>query len=374
MRRRSILPIVALVLAFAAGCSHKANDAALVTDIKAQMFSDPRLKDANLQVTAANGEVTLSGSVPDNAAHLDAYKIAAQTAGVVRVNDKISVDEAVAPPPAVASQPPPPQPPAVAKSEEAPKRRKERERRERVQQNPPPDQNTDAAVNNAPPPDQQNDQSADQSANGSAPPPSDQSAEQPAPPAPPPPAAAPPPPPQPQQVQIASGSTMTIRMIDSVDSSVNQAGEIFHASLDQPLISGDRVVVPKGADVYVRLVNASSAGRVSGKSELRLELVKLEFQGQSYPLVSSTYSLNGASQGREAAKKVGVGAVLGTLIGAVAGGGKGAAIGAGLGAAAGGGYQVATHGKQVRIPSETKLDFQLEQPLTVTVQPPLNSQ
>lgn len=374
MRRRSILPIVALVLAFAAGCSHKANDAALVTDIKAQMFSDPRLKDANLQVTAANGEVTLSGSVPDNAAHLDAYKIAAQTAGVVRVNDKISVDEAVAPPPAVASQPPPPQPPAVAKSEEAPKRRKERERRERVQQNPPPDQNTDAAVNNAPPPDQQNDQSADQSANGSAPPPSDQAAEQAAPPAPPPPAPAPPPPPQPQQVQIASGSTMTIRMIDSVDSSVNQAGEIFHASLDQPLISGDRVVVPKGADVYVRLVNASSAGRVSGKSELRLELVKLEFQGQSYPLVSSTYSLNGASQGREAAKKVGVGAVLGTLIGAVAGGGKGAAIGAGLGAAAGGGYQVATHGKQVRIPSETKLDFQLEQPLTVTVQPPLNSQ
>jgi hypothetical protein len=167
---------------------------------------------------------------------------------------------------------------------------------------------------------------------------------------------------------------MTIRMIDSVDSSVNQPGEIFHASLDQPLISGDRVVVPNGADVYVRLVNASSAGKMTGSSELRLELVKLEFQGQSYPLVSSTYTLNGASRGKDTAKKVGAGAVLGTLIGAIAGGGRGAAIGAGVGAAAGGGYQAATHGKQVRIPSETKLDFQLEQPLTVTVQPPLNSQ
>lgn len=163
-------------------------------------------------------------------------------------------------------------------------------------------------------------------------------------------------------------------MIDSVDSSVNQPGEIFHASLDQPLVVGNRVAVPKGADVYVRLVSASSAGRVTGTSELRLELVKLEFQGQSYPLVSSTYSLNGASRGKDTAKKVGVGAVLGTLIGAIAGGGKGAAIGAGVGAAGGGVYQGATHGKEVRIPSETKLDFQLEQPLVVTVMPPMNSQ
>jgi hypothetical protein len=373
MRQRSIVPVVALVLAFAAGCSHKANDAALVTNIKAQMFSDPQLKDANLQVGAVNGEVTLSGSVPNDAAHLDAYKIASQTAGVVRVNDKISIDEALATPPPAASQasPPPPEPAPVAKPESSRKYQREKERRKHIEEQSSPDQDSETAVNNAPPP-QSPDQN-DQSANGSAPPP-DQSVAQPAPQAAPPPTPAPPPPPQPQQVQIAAGSTMTIRMIDAVDSSVNQPGEIFHASLDEPLISGDRVVVPKGADVYVRLVNASSAGKMTGSSELRLELVKLEFQGQSYPLVSSTYTLNGASRGKDTAKKVGAGAVLGTLIGAIAGGGRGAAIGAGVGAAAGGGYQAATHGKQVRIPSETKLDFQLEQPLTVTVQPPLNSQ
>ncbi|MGH9687333.1 MAG: YMGG-like glycine zipper-containing protein, partial [Candidatus Acidiferrales bacterium] len=193
-------------------------------------------------------------------------------------------------------------------------------------------------------------------------------------PAPAPQAAPAPAPPQPVQLQVPAGSTITIRMIDSVDSSVNQPGEIFHASLDQPLVVGDRVAVPKGADVYVRLTSASSAGRVTGTSELRLELVKLEFQGQSYPLVSSTYSLNGASRGKDTAKKVGVGAVLGTLIGAIAGGGKGAAIGAGAGAAGGGVYQGSTHGQQVRIPSETKLDFQLEQPVSVTVMPPMNSQ
>jgi hypothetical protein len=376
MRQRSILPVAVLAIAMAAGCSHKANDAALVTNIKAQMFSDPLLKDANIQVTASNGEVTLSGSVPNDAAHLDAYKIASLTAGVVRVDDKIAVDEAQATPPPAPSAasspvsskeaPPPPKPVRVAKEDPSHKREREKDRRERSRKIRAQDENTETAMDAAPvgPSDEAAAQAAGQPV-ASPPPPSD-SAPQPAP--------APPPPPQPQQVQIAAGTTITIRMIDGVDSAVNQPGEIFHASLDAPLVVGDRVAVPKGADVYVRLVSARSAGRMTGQSELRLQLVKLEFQGQSYPLVSSTYGLSGASRGKDTAKKVGVGAVLGTLIGAIAGGGKGAAIGAGVGAAGGGVYQGATHGQQVKIPSETRLDFQLEQPVTVTVMPPMGSQ
>ncbi len=364
MRQRSIIALAALAIALVAGCSHKANDAALVTNIKAQMFSDPQLKDANVQVTASNGEVTLSGSVPNDAAHLDAYKIASQTAGVVRVNDTISVDQALAAPAPVPSPapPPPPKPVSVAKAERSRKHEREKEHRERSKKVRSQDENTETAMDSNPPPTEPTDEAAAQAAGVPV-------ASPPVPDAP-----APPPPPQPQQMQIAAGTTITIRMIDGVDSSVNQPGEIFHASLDAPLVVGDRVAVPKGADVYVRLVSASSAGRMTGKSELRLELVKLEFQGQSYPLVSSTYSLSGASRGKDTAKKVGVGAVLGTLIGAIAGGGKGAAIGAGVGAAGGGVYQGATHGQQVKIASETRLDFQLEQPVSVTVMPPLGSQ
>ena len=136
-------------------------------------------------------------------------------------------------------------------------------------------------------------------------------------------------------MQIDAGTTVTIRMIDGIDSSVNQPGEIFHASLDAPLVVGNEVVAPRGTDVYVRLVSASQSGKFSGKSELHLELVKLELHGESYPLISSTYSLAGSSQGKSTAEKVGGGAVLGAIIGAIAGGGKGAAIGAGVGGAGG---------------------------------------
>jgi len=158
-------------------------------------------------------------------------------------------------------------------------------------------------------------------------------------------------------------------MIDSVDSSVNHAGEIFHASLEAPVVVDNEVVVPRGADVYVRLAAAGQAGHYKGKSELHLELIKLEFQGRSYPLTSGTYSLAGGSRGKNTGEKVGGGAVVGAVIGALAGGGKGAGIGAAAGGAGGAIWNGVTRGKKVKIPAETKLDFQLEQPVTVTVMP-----
>jgi BON domain len=348
MRQRLLFSVAILAIAFGSGCSKKPDDAALVTSIKSQMFSDAQLRGSNVDVTAKNGEVTLSGTVPSDAAHLDAYKIASQLAGVVKVNDQVQVEEAQnSQPPETAVEPAPAPPPARAPAKAHKKRKKE----------PAPPPQDQYAANNPP---------------AENPPPQDQTQEAPpVQPAPPPPAPAPPPPPppQPKQVQVSAGTTLTIRMIDGIDSSVNQAGEIFHASLENPIVVDNQVIVSKGADVYVRLVNASSAGRMTGKSELGLELVKLDYQGQSYPLVSTSYTVSGSSRGKNTAAKVGGGAALGAIIGALAGGGKGAAIGAGVGGAGGGIYQVSTHGKQVKVPSETKLDFQLNQPVTITVLP-----
>jgi outer membrane biosynthesis protein TonB len=340
MRRRAVFLIAVLTLALAGACGKRIDDAALVTDIKSRMFSDPQLKDASLQVTSKNGLITLSGTIPSDAAHYEAYKIATETPGVAKVDDQLSVQVVQAEP----SQQAEPAPSATpARSRKSPMRK-------RVSKPEPVESANETAIASPLP----------APVVEPVPTPSPQ-------PAPAPPAQ--PPPPQPRQVAVPSGTTVTIRMIDGVDSAVNHAGEIFHASLDAPVVVANEVVVPRGADVYVRLVNASSAGHMTGKSELHLELIKLEVYGRSYPLVSSTYSLAGSSRGKNTAEKVGGVAALGAIIGALAGGGKGAGIGAGVGAAGGGVYQGATRGKQVKIPSETKLDFQLDQPLTVTVMP-----
>jgi hypothetical protein len=192
-------------------------------------------------------------------------------------------------------------------------------------------------------------------------------------PAPAPAAAAPEPAPAPAaasvgpggEVTIPAGQSILIRMIDGVDSAKNHVGDIFHASLETDLNVNGTLVARKGTDVYGRLAESKKSGNFSGKSELQLELTRLVIDGHDYPVVSSDYTLQGKGQGSSTAKKVGVGAVAGTIIGAIAGGGKGAAIGAAAGGATGAGVQVLTKGAQVKVPSETVLEFRLQQPATV---------
>ncbi len=167
-------------------------------------------------------------------------------------------------------------------------------------------------------------------------------------------------------VTIPAGQSLLVRMIDGVDSAKNHVGDVFHASLETDLTIGNTIVARKGTDVYGRLANAQKSGTFTGKSELQLELTRIVIDGKDYPLVSSDYTLQGKGQGSSTAKKVGIGAIAGTIIGAAAGGGKGAAIGAAAGGATGAGVQVLTKGAQVKVPSETLLEFRLQQSATVT--------
>src|ERR1700736_5042749 len=179
--------------------------------------------------------------------------------------------------------------------------------------------------------------------------------------------AAPAPAPAGGAVVIPAGQSLLVRMIDGVDSSKNHVGDIFHGSLETDLTVNGALVARKGTDVYGRLAEAKEAGHMAGSAELQLELTRMVIDGHDYPVVSSDYTLQGKGRGKNTAEKVGGGAALGAIIGAIAGGGKGAAIGAGVGAGAGGAVQVLTRGQQVKVPSETLLEFRLQQPATVAV-------
>jgi len=158
-------------------------------------------------------------------------------------------------------------------------------------------------------------------------------------------------------------------MVDSIDSSKNQAGEKFLATIATPIRVEDETVVPQGSDVFVTLVESKSAGKMKGQSELHIELDSVKVQGRTYPMKSSVVQQTGSSRGKQTAKRVGLGAAIGAGIGAIAGGGKGAAIGAGVGAGTGTAVQIFTKGEQVVIPSETKLAFELQQPVEITLKP-----
>ncbi len=171
---------------------------------------------------------------------------------------------------------------------------------------------------------------------------------------------------KPSTVTIPDGTEIAIRLIDPLDSEKNQAGDSFHATLASPIMIGDQTVVPTGADVEGRVVEAKNAAHFSGASSLTVELTRLMVNGKTYTLQTDQWSKQGTARGKNTAAKVGGGAAIGAIIGGIAGGGKGAAIGAGVGAGAGTGVQAATRGQQIRLGPEAELNFRLQNSLTVT--------
>jgi len=141
------------------------------------------------------------------------------------------------------------------------------------------------------------------------------------------------------------------------------------ALLDEPIHLEGNDAIPRGTDVYIKLADAKSAGRISGSSELELQLNKMVWQGKTYPLVSNSYEQKGKSRGKQTATRVGIGAGIGAAIGAIAGGGKGAAIGAAVGGGGATAVQVFTRGQQIKVPAETQIDFNLQAPVSVTYMP-----
>jgi hypothetical protein len=168
--------------------------------------------------------------------------------------------------------------------------------------------------------------------------------------------------PPPVSGELPAGTNLVIRMIESVDSETNRVGQTFRASLDQPVMLNGQTAIPRGADVVVKLVDLKESGKITGRGDLTLSLQSVLINGHFVDINTQSINKEGASQGEKTAKVAGGTAAVGAIIGAIAGGGKGAAIGAGAGAAAGAGSQVILGGQRVRIPSETRLTFILDNP------------
>ena len=335
------------------GCSERPDDQKIVQTIQTQLQKDDAVS-GEVTVESLLGTVTLNGHVSNEAARKLAAREAAAAPGVKQVINNLTVTEPVEAASAPAARP-------------SRQERREREHRERA---PRPSAKPDlVALNTAPPA---------VPAPAPAPAPVRAAAPMPAPvPAPVPAAAreperfapltpsAPTRPPAPSKYTIPEGTTLTVRLIDTIDSSKNKPGDTFRATLNAPIrVDGD-VAIPAGADVEGRIVDAANAGRFSGHSELKLELTKLTTHGNVYDLQTADYDRSGQGRGKGTAEAVGGGAAVGAIIGAIAGGGKGAAIGTVAGAGAGGAARGVKGGQSVRFPSESVLSFRLEQSITV---------
>jgi len=166
------------------------------------------------------------------------------------------------------------------------------------------------------------------------------------------------------RVTVPVDTAITVRLIDSINTDYTGVGERFRASIDDPVVVGDNVTIPRGADATVQVMRVSQAGTLKGSDEVALKLFDITVDGRVYEVAGSSAEVKTDGKGKQTAKTTALTTGIGAVLGGIIGGGKGAAIGAGAGAGTGVAVSSA-RGKRLRVPSETRLEFVLRAPLPI---------
>ena len=195
------------------------------------------------------------------------------------------------------------------------------------------------------------------------------SARKPAPPPPaakpaPKPAAAPSPAPAPRAVTVPAGTPINVRLTQAIDVDSSQAGMSFKGVVDDPVMIGGSIVIPRGSSAMLQAVKVEQSGKMKGSDKITLKLNAVGFGGMVHEVATTYVETKGKGEGKKTGRKVGGGAGLGAIVGGIAGGGEGAAIGAVIGGVTG--AAVSAGGEEhLKLPAETRLQFQLSAAVTI---------
>jgi hypothetical protein len=354
-------------------------DAQIEANVLKALAGAPELADQSITSTTVYGTVTLNGTVRDEPSRDLAEHLVANTAGVQKVVDQLTIgtpaaansdsgqvgtnpnlqsDGTIAPPPAGQNPPPQNYPGSSAPQNGTSS--------QQGQYPPPPNGASPQQGQYPPPPD------------GSAPQ-AGQYPPQQASPYPPygrPPYRQPYPPQYPQQPYVAqkggdavvvpSGSVLRVRINQGMTSKNTAPGTAFDGFVLSDVVAGGSIAIPRGASITGTVVDAHTAGQLGGKGELKLQLTNVSFGGRTYPVATDFWWHQGIDKtGNTVGTTVGLASV-GALIGAVAGGGVGAAVGAGVGGVAGLGVSSASGRGEAALPVEAIVTFHLTKPADVT--------
>ena len=165
---------------------------------------------------------------------------------------------------------------------------------------------------------------------------------------------------------VPEGTTLAVVLDEPLSSADSRGGDSFAATIAAPVVIAGKTVIPKGARAKGRVIDANASGHLKGVAKLELALESIEVGNKWYDVATDDSTHVGQNHNKHNLVYIGGGTAGGALIGGLAGG-KGALIGSLIGAGGGTAASAATGKKDIRLPAETRLSFQLNQPVTIPV-------
>lgn len=311
VRKIALATALALAMSFPVFAQQgQRDDAAIEADIVNVLNSSPSLKSQQITAATIGGDVTLSGTVRDQASKELAEMAVSRVSGVKSVENHLTVGDGSPSAPPQTGEQGTPEPVDQGNAQVAPPANNSR-----------PPYVPESAVNSEPR----------------------------------------------NPVVIPQGTLLKVRTSEPLDSKHTQPGAMVEFTAASDIYSGGVLAIPRGAVLEGQVVDVQNpnSGSITGKKALSLKLSSLVLEGRTYVVDSDIWTAQGAGKGGYTAGNTAAGAAIGAVIGAVAGGGPGAAIGAVAGGATGVAASAATSGPQVVLPPETLVSFHFASPLTV---------
>lgn len=162
---------------------------------------------------------------------------------------------------------------------------------------------------------------------------------------------------------VPAGTTVTVSLGSALGSKLSQSGQTFTGSVAKDVLVGNAVAIPQGATVGGTVIDAKALGKLAGGAVLQVRLDSINLNGSDLPVQAAPQTFSEKGKGKRTVVMTGGGAALGGIIGGLAGGGKGAAIGLAAGGGAGAGGSALTGNKDIVLPAESAVAFELSQPL-----------
>jgi hypothetical protein len=160
-------------------------------------------------------------------------------------------------------------------------------------------------------------------------------------------------------VTLPSGYVIPVRLADEVNSNHDKAGDLFTGTVDPSVLVNDHVVIPRGTEAHVRMVEDKKGGHLHGKAKVRLELVSLIINGERLGVDTNAPSKEKGSESAKASAEAKKGP-------------QGAGVMAGNPGSAAGPVIAAFSAAKVDVKPGSRIQFTLESPFTFEP-PPLDA-